>query len=101
MDKLVRGSYGAFEGFADTVSLVLIKLVSIPSDLALPVFDLQNEGDSLINHHKIFFQIEAFVWHHHVADHAVKAFAQHTADSFLTVTSELLDLLKRRKSGSA
>ena len=92
-DELIGGSHRAFQGLVDTVFLVLIETVALHADLTLPVFDLQNEWHPLVDDHKVLFQKEILVRHHHVAEDAVKILTQDPIDRFFPIRAKELDLL--------
>ena len=97
-DKLIGGSHRAFQLFVNSTLLVLIELIAVHADLALPVFDLQNKGRALVDYQKILFQEQILVRNHHVADHAVKMLTQDPINGFLTVGAKALDLFGFGKS---
>ena len=85
LDELVRCSNGAFECFMYTVIFVLVEIIAITTDFALPVFDLDDKGDVFMYDHKVLFQIERFMRHDDVADDAFKMLAKCAVNSFLTL----------------
>ena len=91
-DKMLGGGNGTFEILMNAARFVLAEVIVRGGDAPLPAFDLENDGNALLNHEKILFEVAVAPRDHNVADHAVKIFAQKAIDCLLAAGAEGLNL---------